>query len=190
MIHELIADRRSIRAFADKSIDDETLLNLFEAARWAPSSRNEQPWRFIVAKKEEHESFDKILSCLHESNRIWAQHGSALFITLAKKTFSDQHVNHYALYDAGLAVGNISLQATALHLFLHQMGGIDKEKIKREFDVPDDFDVVSVTVIGYKGSPEMLPENLREREIMIRSRKSLKEIIYSNKFGEESIIIK
>jgi nitroreductase len=190
MIHELISERRSIRAFADKSIDDETLSELFEAARWAPSSRNEQPWRFIVSRKEERETFAKIISCLNENNRIWAQHGSVLFITLVKKTFSDnRQPNSHALHDVGQAIGNISFQATALNLFLHQMGGIDREKIKLVFEVPDDFDVVSVIVAGYRGNPEMLPENLHERELQPRIRKNLDELVFSNKFGEKNILV-
>jgi len=183
MIHELIAERRSIRAFADKSISRETLLSLFEAARWAPSSRNEQPWRFIAALKEEKEAFEKILSCLYEGNRVWAQHGSAVFITLVKKTFSDQHPNAHAMHDVGLAVGNISLQATALGLFLHQMGGIEREKIRTLFEVPDDFEIISITVAGYAGNPESLPEDLRQREVQPRMRKSLDEILFRGKFG-------
>ena len=187
MIHTFISERRSIRAFSNRSIDDGTLLLLFEAARWASSSRNEQPWRFIVARKEEAASFSKILSCLNESNREWAQHGAMLFITLAKKTFSDSRLNTHAMHDVGLAEGNIALQATALELYLHQMGGIDKEKIKSTFEVPDDFEVVSVTVAGYKGNPEMLPEHLRERELQPRTRKNLEDILFSNKFGNQII---
>jgi nitroreductase len=188
MIHELISGRKSIRAFADKSVDDETLISLFDAARWAPSSRNEQPWRFIVAKREEPEAFEKILSCLHESNRVWAKHGSFLFITLAKKSFSDNnHENVYALHDTGLAIGNLSLQATSFGLYLHQMGGIDRNKTRLLFEVPDEFDVVSITVAGYKGNPDALPDHLREREFLLRTRKNLDEIIFSGKFGEQRL---
>jgi len=185
MIHAFISERRSIRAFANKSLGDETTLKLFEAARWASSSRNEQPWRFIVAKREESESFEKILSCLHESNSVWAQHGAVLFITLAKKTFSDGRPNSHAMHDTGLAEGNIALQATALGIFLHQMGGIDREKIRAQFEIPDDFEIISVTVAGYPGNPEMLPEHLRERELQPRVRKNLEELIFSDKFGKQ-----
>lgn len=161
------------------------LLNLFEAARWAPSSRNEQPWRFIVAVKEEQETFAKILSCLNERNRLWAQHASLLFITLAKQSFTDGRLNTHAAHDAGLAVGNISLQATAQGLFLHQMGGLDREKVKSLFEVPEEFEVISITAAGYAGSSESLPEELRAHELQPRKRKPLDELVFSGKFGEK-----
>ena len=187
MIHPFISERKSIRAFANKKIDDVTLLQLFEAARWAPSSLNEQPWRFIVAKKQGRDSFEKILSCLNESNRVWAQNSAVLIITLAKKNFSEKNIpNTHALHDLGLAIGNLSLQATAMHLFLHQMGGINREKIREVFEVPDDFEIVSVIAGGYKGNPESLPENLRQREVQQRHRKNLDELIFSGTFGKKS----
>ncbi len=191
MIHKLISERKSIRAFADRSIDDETIIHLFEAARWAPSSLNEQPWRFIVARKEDSESFEKILSCLNEMNRVWAQHSAMLMITVAKKSFSSRDVqNMYAMHDVGLAIGNLSLQATALDIFLHQMGGINKEKIRLLFEVPDEYEIVSIIAGGYEGNPENLPENLRAREMEPRTRKGLDELIFSNKFGEKSLLNK
>ncbi len=190
MIHELISRRKSIRAFAEKNIDDSTLINLFEAARWAPSSLNEQPWRFVVSKKDEKESFAKMLSCLNESNQVWAKHAAVLIIVMAKKNFSEKKVlNAHAFHDVGLAIGNLSLQATALNLFLHQMGGIDREKIRTLFEIPEEYDIVSVIAGGYKGSPEMLPENLRRRELQLRLRKNLDELIFSDKFGKKSSLL-
>src|SRR5689334_20618528 len=125
-IHDLIAARKSIRAFSNKPVDDTSFVKLFEAARWASSSRNEQPWRFIAARREEKENFQRILGCLNESNRIWAQHGALLLVVLAKKNFTGHpSPNLHAQHDVGLAVGNLALQATALGIFLHQMGGID-----------------------------------------------------------------
>ncbi len=187
MIHKLISERKSIRAFANKSIDNETLIQLFEAARWAPSSMNEQPWRFIVALKSEKESFEKILTSLNETNQLWAKHSSVLIVTIAKKSFSGKDIpNTYALHDVGLAIGNLTLQATAMHIFLHQMGGINREKLRSLFEVPEEYEIVSVIAGGYEGNPEELPENLRHRELQPRTRKNLDELIFSDKFGEKS----
>ena len=186
MIHKFISERKSIRAFADKPIDDEILIKLFEAARWAPSSMNEQPWRFIVSPKDKKNSFEKTLSCLNESNQVWAKYAAVLIVVLAKTNFSDKHVpNIHAFHDVGLAVGNISFQATASNLFIHQMGGIDKEKIRLLFEIPSEYEIVSVIAGGYKGDHGMLPENLQWRESMPRMRKNLDDLIFSDTFGKK-----
>lgn len=190
MIHELISERKSIRAFAGKEIDAEVLVQLFEAARWAPSSRNEQPWRFIVARKAEKESFEKILLCLNESNRGWARHAAVLIITIAKKTFGeDTLLNSHAQHDVGLAIGNLSLQATAMGISLHQMGGFDKDATRTFFTIPAEYEAVSIIAGGYKGSLEMLPENMRQRELQPRIRKNLDELIFSDMFGKKSSLL-
>ena len=182
-IHELIASRRSIRAFSERRVDDETLIRLFEAARWASSSRNEQPWRFIAARKEEA-AFQKMLDCVNESNRVWARHGALLVIVLAKKHFTHHSSpNQHALHDVGLAVGNFALQATASGIFLHQMAGINYRKVKADFEIPDEFEIVSIIVGGYPGSPDKLPENFRDRENLPRTRKPLHELVFQEKFG-------
>lgn len=191
IIHDLIANRKSIRAFSTRTIDDESLTSLFEAARWASSSRNEQPWRFIPARKEETENFQRILSCINESNRIWAQHGAILIIVLARKTFTTHPVlNTHAQHDVGLAIGNLALQATALGIYLHQLGGIDYNKVREAFEIPAEYEVISIIVGGYPGEHESLPENLREREKMPRMRKSLSELVYEGKFGREHHVFK
>ncbi len=186
-IHELISSRKSIRAFSEKSIDDESLVKIFEAARWAPSSRNEQPWRFIVARKEDKENFQRTLSCLSENNHIWAQHGAILIIVLAKKNFSSHpSPNTHSQHDVGLSIGNLLLQATSMGIFLHQMGGINYENVRILFEVPVEYEVISIIVGGYPGNHESLPENLRERETMPRYRKELSELVFEQKFGNPS----
>lgn len=183
-IHNLISKRKSIRAFSDQSIDQETLTALFEAARWAPSSSNEQPWRFIVARKEDKIAFDKMQQCLMDGNKIWAKDAAALFITIAKKTFTNnERTNIYAWHDVGLATAMLSVQATELNLFLHQMGGFKPELAKELFNIPDDFDAVSIIAIGYEGNPDSLPENLRLRETSERVRKPIEELVFEGKFG-------
>jgi nitroreductase len=188
-IHDLIASRRSIRAFSSKGIDDAGFIQLFEAARWASSSRNEQPWRFIVARKEDAENFQRMLGCINESNRIWAQHGAILITVLAKKNFTTHPVpNSHAQHDVGLAIGNLALQATALGIFLHQMGGINYHRVREEFLIPEEYEVISIIVGGYPGSHESLPEHLRERETIPRHRKELRELVFEGRFGSESNI--
>lgn len=191
-IHKLIAQRRSIRAFSDNSIEKELLLQLFEAARWAPSSRNEQPWRFIAARKEDVNAFQRILSSLNENNKLWAQQSAALIMVLAQTNFSGAHQHHeneHAWFDAGLAVANMTLQATALNLFMHQMGGFNAEQAKKEFSIPDNYEPIIIIALGYQGEVESLPENLRERELKPRQRKELGELIYSDNFGTTSNLL-
>jgi len=192
-IHELIVQRRSIRAFSEKSIEKETLLQLFEAARWAPSSRNEQPWRFIAARKEDVNSFQRMLSGLNENNKLWAQQSAALIMVLAQSNFSgalQHHENEHAWFDAGLAVANMTLQATALNLFMRQMGGFNAEQAKKEFSIPDTYEPIIIIALGYQGEVTSLPENLQERESRPRHRKELSELIYSDRFGAESNLLK
>ena len=184
-IHNLISERKSIRAFSDKEISDEALITLMEAARWAPSSMNEQPWRFIVVRKENTEAFQKMIQCLNDSNKIWAQHASILLLTVANNTITTLNKpNAYAWHDIGLAIGNLSLQAISMDIFLHQMGGFKSEEAKKLFNIPNGFDPVSVIALGYQGNAEALPSPLRERELKQRERKPLSEIVYSNTFGE------
>ncbi len=189
VVHELITARKSIRAFSDKAIDDKSFISIFEAARWASSSRNEQPWRFIAARKEERENFQRTLDCINESNRIWAQHGAMLIVVLAKKNFTTHAIpNSHAQHDVGLAIGNLALQATSLGIFLHQMGGIDYQKVRTIFEVPEEYEVISIIVGGYPGSDEMLPEKLRERESLPRQRRELKELVFEGKFGNKNTV--
>ena len=190
-IHNLISERKSIRAFSDKEISDEALITLLEAARWAPSSMNEQPWRFIVVRKENTEAFQKMIQCLNDSNKIWAQHASVLLLTVANNTITTLNKpNAYAWHDIGLAIGNLSLQAISMDIFLHQMGGFKSEEAKKLFNIPNGFDPVSVIALGYQGNAEALPSPLRERELKQRERKPLSEIVYSNTFGEMDPLFK
>jgi len=190
-IHNLISKRKSIRAFSEREIDDETMISLFEAARWAPSSANEQPWRFILARKQDKEAFAKMQECLNEGNKIWAKDAAALIITIAKKHFSfNEKSNVYSWHDVGLATAMLSVQATELNLFLHQMGGFNSAKAKEEFQIPDEYEAVSIIAVGYEGNPEALPENLRAREVGERKRKPLSELVFSANFGEENELFK
>ncbi|MBK6839208.1 MAG: nitroreductase family protein [Bacteroidetes bacterium] len=183
-VHSFLVDRRSIRAFDPRPIEDETLYLLFEAARWAPSAFNEQPWRFVMAGRENETEFQQMLELLSPSNRSWAKNGSVLILTLAKMfTSHDNRVNRHALYDVGLAVGNLSVQATSMGLSLHQMGGFDSAKSREFYSIPEGYEPISIILVGYPGNAELLPEHLRLRESNPRVRKAIDEFVFSSKFG-------
>jgi nitroreductase len=177
-------ERWSPRAFTDRQISDGDLTKIFEAARWAPSSFNEQPWRFIVGRKGTP-TFDKIRSSLGEFNLSWAPGAPILILGIAKKTFCHNNTpNGFAIYDLGAAAGFITLEAAALGIATHQMAGFDKETARKALDIPDDFDIGSVMAIGYQGDPETLSnDKMKEQERSPRNRKSLNEIVLSS-WGE------
>lgn len=183
-IHPLIKNRRSIRAFSDKSISEETLEQLLEAARWGASSMNEQPWRFVVALKEDIIAFDNMTSCLLPGNASWAKNSAALLLVCSKLFFTQNNLpNRHAMHDTGFAIANLSVEATHLDLYLHQMGGFDQNKARQLFNVPQDYETVSIIAIGYKGDVNILPENFKERETATRHRKELNEIAFRGKFN-------
>lgn len=186
-IHKLIRERRSIRAFADTPISKDSLLRLIEAARWASSSMNDQPWRFIVSFKDTPE-FEAMVETLNESNKIWASKGAAMIFVLASKEHSNGLANKYAWHDVGLAIGNLSIQATEEGIYLHQMGGFDHSLALKNFQVPDNFDAISMIVLGYPGDPKQLPERLKERELKPRERKPLSTMVFSGQFGQSFML--
>jgi nitroreductase len=183
-IHSLLRERRSLRAFSSAAVTRETLGSLLEAARWAPSCMNEQPWSFIVATKENKTDFDRLLGCLLDFNLQWAQHAPVLILSIARITFaSNGKPNRHALHDVGQAMAALTFQATASGLVVHQMAGFDTEKARREFSIPLDHETVAVAAIGYPGSADSLPEKLRQREIAPRTRKSLSDFVFQGGWG-------
>lgn len=182
---EAVRRRWSPRAFAPRPVPRDDLRTLLEAARWAPSSFNEQPWRFLVAEKDDPDGFARALSCLREKNRAWAESAPVLLLTLAKRSFSNTGgANRHAWHDVGLAMGQLSVQATALGLYLHQMAGILPERVREAYAVPEDFDPVTGVAVGYLGDPETLPEDLRAKERRERRRRPLEELAFAGRFGE------
>ena len=177
-VHELIQKRWSPRAYSAQPVEEDTILTLFEAARWAASGGNEQPWRFIYATQQQAERFGKLAECLSENNRAWAAAAPVLILTLVKTLNSrNNQPNRYAWHDLGLAVGNLTAQASALDLYVHQMAGFSAEKARQLFDLPPDIEPVTMIAVGYLGDPEQLPDNLKERELAHRQRKTLDELI-------------
>lgn len=182
-INELINKRYSPRAFSEKPVEKEKLRLIFEAAGLAASSYNSQPWRFIYAEKDKSGHYEKLLSSLSEFNSQWASKAPVLILTLAKKTYEHNGKDHiFAAYDLGLAIGNLTLQAGDLGLYLHQMGGFSKDKIREDFKISNDFDIVTIIALGYLGNTEDLPEELKKIENKPRERKGLSEIISDQGF--------
>ncbi len=181
-IHPLLGERYSPRAFADRGIPDEGLERLMEAARWAPSSRNEQPWRFLVTRRG-GEGHPELLSTLDASNRRWAHKAPVLVLCLVQRLFSRLGVeNLHARHDLGLAVAQLTTQATSMGLGLHQLGGFDPQGARAVFGIPEDYDLVSVLAIGFPGEADDLPEDLRDRETHHSARKPLTEIVWHGRY--------
>lgn len=183
-LHDPIQRRWSPRAFADRPVTEEHVIILLEAARWASSCFNEQPWRFIVATKAAPEEYERMLSCLVEGNQTWAKSAPVLLLTIAKTTFDHSgNVNAHAWHDVGLAVGNLVIQATTLGLSVHQMAGILPDRIRELYGVPAGFEPVTALALGYAGDPTLLPEELRQRECAPRTRKPLTAFVFRRQWG-------
>jgi nitroreductase len=171
--------RWSPRSFSDRPVHPDDLRSIFEAARWAPSSNNEQPWRFLVGERGS-DTYNKILESLVEFNRTWARTAPVLILGAASKTFSrNGNPNGYALHDLGQAAVTLCYQAIALGIFTHQMAGYDRDLARRLLAIPGDFELGSVLALGYQGDPEALPEGMQKTEIAPRTRKPLDSFVFS-----------
>lgn len=189
-IHDLLQRRWSPRAFSDKPVSQEHLRSLLEAARWAPSSNNEQPWNFLVATKQDPVDYEQLLSCLSNTNQTWARLAPVLAMSVAKLVFTDGgEQNRHALHDVGLAVENLVVQATALGLMVHQMAGIYPDKVGELHGIPGDYEVVAAIAIGYPGDPEILPDKFRQRELATRSRRPIADFTFAGQWGRPSPIV-
>jgi len=190
-VHELIAKRWSPVGFTDQLISRDDLAGLFEAARWAASSYNEQPWSFMVAMRDQESEFHKLLDCLVEANRNWARNAAVLIVTVASCRFKHNgKPNAAAEHDIGLAMGNLSLEATARGLSVHQMIGILPDKAREIFDIPDDYKALTAIAIGYQAPADSLPDDLRKRDESPRTRKPITEFTFTGKWGQTSPLVK
>jgi nitroreductase len=190
-VHDLIRDRWSPRAFADKPVEHKVLTSLFEAARWAPSSYNAQPWVYIVATKEHPEEFSKMLGVLVEFNAGWAKSAPILALAVSHLNFKHNGApNRNAFYDTGAASALLSVEATARGLVVHQMAGFDPANAKREYEIPQEYEAIAAMAIGYPGDPQSLPAGqLRDGETAPRTRKPLAEFVMSGRWGHTSPIV-
>jgi nitroreductase len=184
-IHDLLARRWSPLGFAERLVEPWKLQSLFEAARWAPSSFNEQPWSYLVATRDNPEEFDRIVSCLSEGNVPWASRAPVLMLSIAKTVFQrNGRPNRHAFHDVGLSISNLIVQATTLGLFVHQMAGFDPERARQLFEIPAEHEAVAAVALGYPGPVDSLPAPLQERQRAARSRKPLTETVFRGKWGQ------
>ncbi|MDD5272191.1 MAG: nitroreductase family protein [Methylovulum sp.] len=186
-IHELIAQRWSPRAIDPaRLVSHDDKLALLEAARWAPSCFNDQPWRFIVCDKStDLASWQTALETLVEKNRLWAKNAPILILAVAMANFTHNgQPNRLAMYDTGAASVSLSLQAAALGLVVHQMGGFDADKARLVFALPDDCTPMAMLAVGYQGEADDLDEGFKAAELAERTRASLDQRFYAGKWGE------
>jgi len=177
-INELIARRWSARAFSTTPVEKSKLLSILEAARWAPSSRNEQPWRYIVFTNENPEKLKKAQSVLKDINQ-YAKRAPILICAITRKTYSDNNIyNRLHFHDLGAANENMFLEAFNQGLIMHEMGGFDVEKAKEVFSIPEEFEIGIMIAIGYQDTHDVLPESLLKKAHMPRQRKSLSKIAF------------
>lgn len=180
---DTLKERWSPRTFDKKPPSEFELRQLLEAARWAASSSNQQPWRFLVGWKGT-EAYKKIYDCLSEFNQSWVD-SPVLVLAAYKKTFDSGKENFHAPHDLGLALGNMTSQAQHIGIALHHMAGVNWKQAHKKFNVPDDFHVATAVAIGYYGgNVEDLPEDLQEGETKERSRMSQEDFVFSNDWGE------
>jgi nitroreductase len=189
-VHDLIAARWSPYAFADRPVSKADLLSLFEAARWAASSYNEQPWTYIVATKDDRAEFDRLLSCLVEGNQAWAKNAPALALGCTSLNFvRNGQPNAAAQHDLGLASGTLALEATARGLVVHQMIGILPDRARELYQVPEGVRPLTGLAVGYAGDPASLPEAIRSRDAARRPRKPLREFVFAARWGTPSPLV-
>lgn len=182
---DVIKKRRSRRAYADRIVEPEKIRSLFEAARWAPSSLNEQPWFYVYATRDQEALHARIFDALKEGNKIWARQAPLLIASLIRKNFIRfDSPNPSAKYDLGAANAFLSLQAAHLGLNVHQMAGFDAQTMVRNLRIPDRYEPVIVMAIGYPGDIESLPESLKAREFAPRERYVEQEFVMNRVFDE------
>lgn len=186
-LHELLSQRRSPRAFAERTIEPSKIVSLFEAARWSPSSANEQPWIFIAATKNDTRVYNAIAESLMEGNRRWALHAPLLVVGIAQSTYLKSGTPYrHAWYDLGQSVANMTAQASSTGLSVHQMGGFDADKLRTGLSIPVGYDAAIVLAVGYAERPEILPKDLRGREEAPRMRKPLEAFVFTDAWGQPS----
>jgi nitroreductase len=183
-IHDLVRRRWSPRAFSNRLVETDKLMSLFEAARWAPSGGNQQPWSFVLATAAEPEEHARMVALLGPGNQTWARLAPVLIVAVAKMERKPGVRNGHAWYDVGQAVALLSMQATDEGLVLHQMGGFDAQKAHVELGLPEGYEAVVAIALGYPGDLAALPEDLRERELGERTRRPLESFVFEGSWEQ------
>lgn len=189
-IQTVLADRWSPYGFDARPVTPADLCSLFEAARWAASSYNEQPWNYIVATKENSQEFAQLLSCLVEGNQAWAKTAPVLALGVVSLRFAkNQKDNRAAVHDLGLASGNLVMEATARGLSVHQMIGILPDKAREVYKIPEHFEAWTALAIGYHADPATMPAALKERDLAPRPRRPLKDFVFAGHWQVASPLV-
>src|SRR5208283_5160670 len=184
-ILQVLAERWSPYGFEDRPVSEADLRSVFEAARWAASSYNEQPWNYLLASRENPQEFGRLLSCLVEANQAWAKAAPVLVLGVVNLRFAKNNKdNRAAVHDLGLAAGNLVAEAAARGLSVHQMIGILPDKVREIYQIPEHFEAWTAMAIGYKADPATLPEALKERDLTLRQRKPLGKFVFTGKWGQ------
>jgi nitroreductase len=177
-IFSLIVERSSIRAFDSKPVEPDKIKKIFECARWAPSSYNRQPWRFIYATIDQKEYYDQLFDLLNESNKSWANSVPLIILTISEVFMKDRMTeNKFAFHDTGMSLANLYIMARAIGLEIHPMGGYDKEKAKIILNIPDGFEPMVMIAVGYRKPLQEIGHDIKEIELKPRIRKNITEII-------------
>lgn len=181
----LITQRWSPRTFSPQPLGSDTLASLFEAARWSASSYNAQPWSFFVATQDQPEAYQKLLDCLIPFNQAWAKQAPVLVAIIAQLNFKHNgKPNGWAHYDAGQSAAILSLQATSMGLFVHQMAGFEPDKVTQLLSLSEEFQPAAMMAIGYPGDPASLPAELQEQELAPRIRQPLSSFVFAGSWGQ------
>ena len=189
-ILSLLAERWSPYGFDSRPVAEDDLRSLFEAARWAASSYNEQPWSYVVATKDDPEEFERLLSCLVDVNQAWANAVPVLALGIVSLKFArNGKDNRVAAHDLGLAAGNLLVEATARGLSVHQMAGILPDKAREMYAIPEGHEAWTAIAIGYAADPSGLPEALKQRDLAPRPRRPLREFVFGGKWGEAAPLV-
>jgi nitroreductase len=187
LILEIIQERWSPYAFSSAPVEEYKLKAMFEAAGYAPSCNNEQPWAFVYSTQDEKEVFNDYVGFLNDGNKVWAKNAYALVISMARTRFSHNgKPNRHAFHDTGMAVSNLLLQALALDVYVHQMAGYSVEKVKDYFKLADDIEPVAMMAVGYLGDGNSLTPELLKRDEKRRPRRSVTEYVYKNTLSERA----
>jgi nitroreductase len=189
-VHDIIANRWSPRAYdASKPVSQAQIISMLEAARWAPSCFGDEPWRFIVwDKNKDVAAWEKAFDCIVQGNQGWAKDAPVFVLICAGTLFEqNQKPNRWGAYDTGAAAVSLSLQATSMGLVTHQMGGFDGEKTRAAFNIPEQFEMMSMMAVGYIADVDALPEEAKERTLAPRKRKPLGELFYEGVWNQSII---
>jgi nitroreductase len=189
-IHELLQKRWSPRAFVAQPVEPDKLRSILEAARWAASGGNLQPWAFVLGTQEDPDLFARLVGCLEEGNVRWAAKAPVLGLSIVRLTRPNGRPNRTAMHDVGLAMQNLVIQATAFDLYVHMMGGYSTEKARSEFAIPDDHEPVAMFALGYLGDPTTLDEKHQQSELTERTRRPLADFVFGARWGEASSLVR